>query len=180
MIDLQTETVGNDRILTAVIHDRNERWQKAMVTKTFSGVHKASFIIKNIFDSFGIKATINLGNDKSFEDKSISAPLRTFVKDMAKETDSNFLMRDSRMIFQPKAEKGKKTVFVLSPESGLIDRPEVTDKGLLIKSIFNYRFRGTDIVSIQFPTRGINRTFKVLRGLHSFRGKDAFTELEVA
>lgn len=177
VVDFQTETAGNDRILIAVIHDRNDRWQKAMVTKTFMGVNKASFIIKNIFDSFGIKATIKLGNDKSFEDKSISLPLKKFVEDMAKETDSNFLMRDSRMIFEPKAEKGKKIVFVLSPETGLIDRPEITDKGILVKSIFNYRFRGTDIVKLKF--RDVNTSVKVLRGIHSFRDKDAFTEIEV-
>jgi len=177
VIDLQTETVGNDRILTAVIHDRNDRWQRTMVTKTFSGVQKASFIIKNIFDSFGIKATINLGNDKTFEDKSISSTLRRFVEDMAKETDSNFFMKDARMTFQPKVTKGKKVVFVLSPETGLIDRPEVTDKGLLIKSLFNYRFRGNDTIVIKF--REINSSFKIQRGVHSFGDKDAFTEIEV-
>lgn len=177
VVDFQTETAGNDRILIAVIHDVNDRWQKAMVTETFSGVHPASFIIKNVFDSFGIKATIKLGNDKSFEDKSISLPLKKFVEDMAKETDSNFLMRDSRMIFQPKVGKGGKIVFVLKPESGLVDRVETTDKGLLVKTIFNYRFRGTDIVKLEF--REINTFVKVLRGIHSFRDKDAFTELEV-
>lgn len=183
VIDLQTETVGNDRVLIATIHDRNSRWQRTMVTKTFSGVQKASFIIKNIFDGFGIDATINLGNDKTFEDKSISSTLRRFVEDMAKETDSNFFMSDARMIFQPKATKGKKVVFLLSPDTGIIDRPEVTDKGLLIKSIFNYRFRGNDTVQVRFKNNtdiNIDSSFKVLRGLHSFRDKDAFTELEVA
>jgi len=178
VVDLQTETVGNDRILTATIHDRNSRWQTTIVTKTFSGVQKASFIIRNIFDGFGIKATINLGNDKTFEDKSISSPLRRFVEDMARETDSNFFMSDARMIFQPKATKGKKVVFVLSPETGLIDRPEVTDKGLLLKSLFNYRFRGNDTIRLEF--REIDRTAKVLRGIHNFGDKNAFTELEVA
>ena len=183
VIRLKTDTVGNDRILTATIHDRNALWQNTMVAETFSGVHKASFIIDDIFSSFGIKATINLGNDKTFEDKSINSTLRRFVEDMAKETDSDFFMNDARMIFAPKAEKGKRVVFLLSPNAGLLDRPEITDKGLKIKTLFNYRYRGGDTVQVQFKNNSdlnIDKTFKVLRGIHAFQDKDGFTELEVA
>jgi len=178
----KTETIGNDRIFTAVVQDRNRLWQDTMVSKTFSGVQKASFIIDNIFSSFGIKATINLGNDITFEDKSINSTLRRFVEDMAKETNSKFFMSDARMIFQPKIGKQKRIVFLLSPDSGLIDRPEITDKGLKIKTLFNYRYRSNDTVKVEFNNNSdlnIDQTFKVLRGLHVFQDKDGFTELEL-
>ncbi len=190
VIDFTTSTVGNDRILTAIIHDRNALWQNTMITKTFSGVHSAKFIIEDVLSDFGIPGTIELGNNKNFEDKSINTTLRRFLSDMAKETDTDFFMRDARMIFQPKATKGTKVIFVLSPETGLLGIPEkatiqvigsrgiTSIDGFKIRSLFNYRFRGGDIIRIKF--RKINQTFKIINGLHKFQDKDAFSELEVA
>jgi len=190
VIDFTTDTVGNDRILTAIVHDRNALWQNTMVTKTFSGVHSASSIIDSVLADFGIPGTINLGVDKSFEDKSINSTLRRFLNDMAKETLSDFFMSDARMIFQPRATKGNKIVFVLSPETGLIERPEKATvqiktsqgitalEGLKIKSLFNYRFRGGDIIQLKF--RELDQTVKIHNGIHKFQDKDAFSELEVA
>ncbi len=190
VVDFVTDTVGNDRILTAIIHDRNALWQNTMITKTFSGIHSASSIINSVLADFGIPGTIDLGTDKNFEDKSINSTLRRFLNDMAKETLSDFFMSDARMIFQPRATKGKKVVFVLSPDTGLIDRPEkttvqiktsqgvTTREGLKIKSLFNYRFRGGDTIQVKF--REIDQTFRIYNGIHMFQDKDAFSELEVA
>lgn len=167
---------GVDRQLKIQIIDRIEKWATARVSRTFAGKVSLSKMAQDLLDTFGLVGDLNLGTDRILEDKSFNTKLRVALVDIAKESDSEFFMRDGRIIFRPKENPGVRTVFELSPTSGLVGRPERQSDGTVrAVSIFNFRIGSGD--GIKLKSEEFDSVFSVVKGRHKFNDRDGLTEM---
>ncbi len=167
---------GTDRLLKIQLIDQIENWSSARVSRTFAGKNKASEMVNDFLNSFGLVADITLGEDVVLENRSFNTKLKNALIQLARETKSDFFMRDGRIIFRPKSSPGTTTIFQLSPISGLKGRPErETDGNVRAVSIFNYRLGSGD--SIGLKSEEVDALFVIESGRHIFSPTQGDTEL---
>lgn len=115
---------SQDRILQIEIFD-NVQWYDQIVSKTYKQQTKASIILNDIIGDR--PAQIRLGNDKLMHKGFVVKTIYSGVKAIAKETNSNFALRNGTLIMEPKGFDPRR-IIKLDFTTGLINVPEKIDR----------------------------------------------------
>lgn len=174
---------GVDKILEMHVGDSVAKWSKVKVCRTWQKNIKASAVINDLINMFELDiGKIEAGTDKKYQSGiSFNCKLKVALEQMAKETESDFFLRNGRLYFQSKEDDGIKTGVQLTSKTGLLKKPEKIfigkQEGWKIKSLFNYKIGSGEFISIE--SSSLTGDSKVVRGRHYYTDKEAYTEMEV-
>lgn len=196
--EVTTTWQGLDKETKIKVTDGGKKWRKAKISKTYKENTKASVIMRDVINIMGYEIVeLKPKNDKVYKlGKTVNGFCSDILKMLVKDTESKMFVNKNRIIIRDQ-EKGTKTGFVLSPETGLIGSPTLnkddtgdkssdvdTDKGKKenkeekktweVTCLLNPKIE-TDSV-IQVKSKVLNGTFRVIKGKHT---KDFETVLTV-
>jgi hypothetical protein len=179
----EVKVQGTEKVLEMEIHDSVTDLSNRRVCRSWPRNARASKVVNDLSSLFALKqGKIEVGTDKTYPNGlTLNKKLKDAVKDIARETQSDFFIRDGRFYFISKNNQGLRTGVVLSPAQGLIGSPEVKQTGnrttLKIKSLFNYKIGAGEHVTLKSDS--VKGDFKVLKGSHSYSVENAYTSMEV-
>lgn len=157
-------TSGPDRILELTVNDATETWANAIINKSWSNT-KASVILKDILATVNVSSTaIELENDLTFKKLTVWT-FRDGLQKITQATGSEYYFINGVLTIGKKTPK-QKTVFNLTPQSGLISRPEKIQGGIKFKTLFFYQIGPGTVVKI--VSAEYDKSFKVVRGKKRF------------
>ena len=121
---------GTEVITTIAAAEALEEWLSKEVNKTYTAGSKASAIVKDLLNIFGLEVgTMELAVDKEYpRGKVCKGKVKNVLTEIVtSDCKSRFLIRNGIVtINDPKT--GTKTGYVLSAESGLLQATEATDR----------------------------------------------------
>jgi len=170
---------GINKILEMKIGDSTDKWTEKEINRTWPENVKASTIINDMVNEFGLNiGKVEVKNDKEYK-RSITytKKLRTAIESMAKETSSHFFLRNGWIYFVPESDNGRSTGVLLNAATGLLEESDESGSGKIIKSLFNYRIGPGE--TIEVGTREKSEKYKVVKGKHYFSTESAYTEMTV-
>ena len=196
--EVTTTWQGLDKETKIKVTDGGKKWRKAKISKTYKENTNASTIMRDCINIMGYEIVeLKPKNDKVYKlGKTVNGFCSDILKMLVKDTESKMFVNKNRIIIRNQ-EKGTKTGFVLSPETGLIGSPTLnkddtgdkssdvdTDKGKKenkeekktweVTCLLNPKIE-TDSI-IQVKSKVLNGTFRVIKGKHT---KDFETVLTV-
>ena len=172
---------GTEVITTIAAAEALEEWLSKEVNKTYTAGSKASAIVKDLLNIFGLEVgTMELAVDKEYpRGKVCKGKVKNVLTEIVtSDCKSRFLIRNGIVtINDPKT--GTKTGYVLSAESGLLqsaeatDRTETTTRQTTVKDgkekqevtykrecLLNYHLAPADVVKIKSDTLNGNHLIK--------------------
>ena len=172
---------GTEVITTIAAAEALEEWLSKEVNKTYTAGSKASAIVKDLLNIFGLEVgTMELAVDKEYpRGKVCKGKVKNVLTEIVtSDCKSRFLIRNGIVtINDPKT--GTKTGYVLSAESGLLkeaeatDRSETTTRQTTVKDgkekqevtykrecLLNYHLAPADVVKIKSDTLNGNHLIK--------------------
>ena len=172
----------SDKVITTIAAaEALEEWLSKEVNKTYTAGSKASAIVKDLLNIFGLEVgTMELAVDKEYpRGKVCKGKVKNVLTEIVtSDCKSRFLIRNGIVtINDPKT--GTKTGYVLSAESGLLkaaeatDRTETTTRQTTVKDgkekqevtykrecLLNYHLAPADVVKIKSDTLNGNHLIK--------------------
>lgn len=155
---------GADRVLECNISDQTMNWQNAIINKTWKKT-SGSVILKDMLASLGITASVSLGTDKTYVTFTATT-FRSAVQKIITDTKSEYIFKNGTFEATPKTKKNTTNVYLLTPETGLLDVPKKTTTGWQFKTLFFYKLNGGDYVKLKTST--IDAILKIVSGKKSF------------
>lgn len=196
--EVTTTWQGLDKETKIKVTDGGKKWRKAKISKTYKENTKASTIMRDVINIMGYEIVeLEPKNDKVYKlGKTVNGFCSDILKMLVKDTESKMFVNKNRITIRDQ-EKGTKTGFVLSPETGLVGSPTLnkddtgdkssdvsTDKEKKenkeekktweVTCLLNPKIE-TDSI-IQVKSKVLNGTFRVIKGKHT---KDFETVLTV-
>ena len=169
---------GTEVITTIAAAEALEEWLSKEVNKTYTAGSKASAIVKDLLNIFGLEVgTMELAVDKEYpRGKVCKGKVKNVLTEIVtSDCKSRFLIRNGIVtINDPKT--GTKTGYVLSAESGLLKAAEATEtttRQTTVKDgkekqevtykrecLLNYHLAPADVVKIKSDTLNGNHLIK--------------------
>lgn len=178
IVKFEEKKGGNDDILELTVSDAAWKWQNARINKSWSGRITAENVIYEILNDVGIvPAKVELAENTTYERglAFVGMPLSTVMRNMAKDTKSEFFFRGGQAGFLSPT-KGYGQAFVLTPSTGLLEA-NLTDYGAKIKMLFQYKCGPASLLTLKNGDAEID--FRVRAGKHQFStAENAITEVE--
>ncbi len=165
IMDYKVRKTGPDIILEMTIGDKTNDWANANIMKSYKNM-SASKIVNDLMDTVGATGDINLGDDKNYK-KFTGKSFREAIKNISKDTDSNFMFQDDKLKMEPSTPTKNRQVLYISPESGLVGKIEKTTKGFEFKTLFFHKLQMGDIVQIE-DSNTPKATVKLTEGKKKF------------
>ena len=172
---------GTEVITTIAAAEALEEWLSKEVNKTYTAGSKASAIVKDLLNIFGLEVgTMELAVDKEYpRGKVCKGKVKNVLTEIVtSDCKSRFLIRNGIVTIND-PETGTKTGYVLSAESGLLkaaeatDRTETTTRQTTVKDgkekqevtykrecLLNYHLAPADVVKIKSDTLNGNHLIK--------------------
>lgn len=173
---------GNERIMRLEVNDALGRWTSTNINKTYKAGIKASQIIRDMLNMFGLEiGALQLPNDVNYENgRTFSGTLQTALLQVVSDTGARLHISNGAIFVQP-SDKGERIAFVLGADTGLIESPERIDseegERWRVTSLLNYRIKPNTIIKIDsINTQGF---FRVVKGEHVCGDQDFDTRMEV-
>jgi hypothetical protein len=155
---------GVDRVLEVKIGDISRQWINGYVNQTYKNM-PASSILVLMLTSVGVGFQgIELGKPKLYR----SITIRKFsdgLKQICRDTDSEFSFKNGVIRIYPKTPRLKRAT-LLTNKTGLLQRPEKTDRGFKLKTLFFYDIEIGDYVRVE--SEKVNTNFKVVEYKKNF------------
>lgn len=190
-----------ERMLELKICDSFEKWTTKMISTSWPANVTASTVVNELAEQMQIdQGQIEIKVEKKYpRGLTFNTSLKNALQEMARETKSDFFIRDGRLYFLEKDFPGIKTYLQVDASTGLTNGPEILHDNLISEErpekrklgmLFNYKLGAGDNFKVkaqksQYSKSGnletVNEeiTAKVLRGKHFFTEADAYTEMEV-
>jgi len=147
IIDYKVVKENQDTILEMNISDITSTWANFNILESWTN-SSTTKILSEMLDLADIKYEISLGEDKIYS-KCTAKNFRRAVKNILKDTKSQFCFKNGVMIIEPKTPILKQESAFISPETGLLGKIEKNSKGYLFKTLFLYKIQIGDIVKIE-------------------------------
>ena len=147
IVDYNVTKKGTDTVLEMSISDKTSKWANAQIGKSWRNT-RASVILQDILGSVGITGEMSLGDDKVYSRFSAMS-FRETLKNIAKDTDSQFYFKNGVLKIEPKEPASDRNVLYISPETGLLGKVEKNSKGFRFQTLFFYKIQAGDILKIK-------------------------------
>lgn len=190
---------GTEWITTITAATALDEWLTSEVNKTYAAGSKASSILKDLLNIFGVEiGTFELVVDKDYpRGKVCKGKVKDVVREIATlDCKSRFLIRNGTVIINDPT-KGQNMGYLLSSATGLLkatdemedtepvtnqttidDGGEAEEQTYTRRCLLNYHLAAADVVTIQ--ERILNGAFLVKAGRHTGNPTgDWVTEIEV-
>lgn len=161
--DFTVKQQGADRILEMKISDQTLKWSTALINRTFAK-QRASTIIQLILAQVGISGDVTLENDRFYESFT-AVYFSQAIQQLVRDCGSTYYFRDGTFYISPVTPSVEKAT-LLSASTGLLGKPEKTQRGLKIRTLFLYNIGNGSWVQIK--SQDVNETMKVLNGKKKF------------
>ncbi|MCL2415788.1 MAG: hypothetical protein FWD01_03140 [Defluviitaleaceae bacterium] len=181
----ETKWSGVDKVSAFTIGDGAMQWLTKKVSEAYCENITSAAILQDLTSRFGLElGRLQLVNNLTYpKGRVIDAMLKDAVKQVVKETESQFKISGGKIYIMPQ-NSGIQTGFLLNKNTGLIGSPEVfekeeggkTKKGFKITMLLNHRVTVNSIIQVESKTA--NGIYKILKGKHRC-GADFLTEVEV-
>jgi len=163
VFDYKVNRKNVDNILEIKISDQTLKWQSSLINKTYRKM-TASNILTTILTQVGITANIVLGIDK-FYNTFTATTLKSSLKKIVSDTNSEFFFKNGTLKVQPKTFASKR-VLLLTPQTGLLETPQKTQRGYKFKTLFFFQMNVGDYVKL--TTNSIDAVLKITSGKKKF------------
>lgn len=199
--EVTTSWQGLDKETKIKVTDGGKKWRKAKISKTYKENTKASVIMRDVINVMGYEIVeLKPKNDKVYKlGKTVNGFCSDILKMLVKDTESKMFVNKNR-IYIREQEKGTKTGFVLSPETGLVGTPTLnkddsgdkssdvdTDKGKKenkkekktwdVTCLLNPKIETDSIIKVK--SKVLNGIFRVVKGKHTKEFETVLTVEEV-
>ena len=168
-----------DNELKLFVGDGIDKWLNTTVSRNYKAGITSQAVINDLLGSFGLevgKLALN-SNITYAEGKSFNTKLNQALKEVAKDTNSKFYIKNGVVFIVPD-NFNVSTGFLLNKDTGLIGTPERLDidgkDGWKINCLLNHRINTDSLLQVQ--SRSLSGNVKVVKGKHT---SDFITELEV-
>jgi len=181
--EINTERNDLDVLTKVKIGDATDVWAEATVSKSFKAGIKASQVLGDILNGFGLEiGLLKLPNDVTYTGgKVVCGPLQVVARQICSDCEAKFHIANGRIVIGPESE-GFQTAFVLNSDTGLIGSPEriENDNGEMwrVRSLLNHQIGSDSIIKLE--ARDVQGWFRVVKGKHSSSKSEHITEMEVA
>lgn len=177
----RTALKGAERITTIQASDGGAGYRSARIFKSFSGQVTAFDVIKELGKAFN--ATIRVPadiSDQPIDDASTYAGRAADVmQSLSESLGFNWWFEDDEIVIVSNDGDNGETAYLLSPETGLVDSPQKTDKGVNLQCLLNPSLRVKRVVEVQAKdVRGFYRIQQLEHRGDSWGGNDFNTLLE--
>lgn len=164
---------GIDKVLELKVGGNISKFGNFPINKTYNN-KTTTYIVRDILQLAGFN------NGGIIPEKEVLYPsitirdLREGLKRLAKDSQSDLFISTNSIYF--KKADATNEVIQLGFNSGLLQEPEKTDFGYLVKGLFNYKIQPGNKILIKANK---DYTLKVVRGKHNFSvSGEAKTEFE--
>jgi hypothetical protein len=161
--DFTVKQQGTERILEMKISDQTFKWSTALINKTFAK-QRASSIIQIMLASVGINGAVELANDKFYESFT-AIYFSQAIQQIVRDCGSIYYFRDGVFYISPSTPTTELAT-LLSAQTGLLGKPEKTQNGLKVRTLFLYNIGNGSWVQIK--SADVNQTGKILNGKKKF------------
>ncbi len=166
---------GPDRILEMKISDQTFKWNTALINRTFAK-QRASSIIQLMLAQVGVTGSVVLAEDKFYESFT-AIYFAQAIQQIVRDCGSTYYFRDGVFMVSPLTPTAERAT-LLSAQTGLLGKPEKTQRGLKVRTLFLYNIGNGSWVQIK--SSDVNETGKVLNGKKKFSTfGDSVCEFEV-
>lgn len=164
IFDYKVNRKGVDNILELKISDKTLQWQNAIINTTYRKM-AAINILNGILAQVGIVGNIqSLGVNKFYETFTATT-FKSAITKIVKDTNSEFFFKNGTITIQPKTFASKR-VLLLTPQTGLVETPQKTQRGYKFKTLFFFQLNVGDYVKLQ--TNSIDAILKITNGKKKF------------
>ena len=142
--NLKHSKTSVERTITIFAGDGEQSWQNSIFNKTYSASVQTSVVIEDIVKSFGDVLTGSLEGLPEVADKimgqTLSGSSRDILDMFATEYGFTWGIQDSELVITPdKVAASNKELVVVSPLTGMIDSPTITEIGVDVITLLNPR-----------------------------------------
>lgn len=169
--------VDKETIIKAI--DVSDKYIASSISKTYNPDVTASFIINDIFKSYGIAVgDIDLKEDKIYKNGFVAqGKIKDIAQRIAEECGSELVIKNSSIEINPKT-KGTKTGYLLNSETGLLNIQKVdkkdSDVQYKLSMLLNHNVNSKSLLRVESYI--FTGNVIVIQGSH----KDFKTSVEVA
>ena len=163
VFDFSVKQQGPDRVLEMKISDQTYKWSTALINQTFAK-QRASTIIQILLAKVGITGAVTLAKEKFYE--SFTAVFfAQAIQQIVRDCGSIYYFRDGTFYIAP-STPNTETATLLTASTGLLGKPEKTQRGLKVRTLFLYNIGNGSWVQIK--SADVNETGKVINGKKRF------------
>lgn len=178
--EVRTEYSKPDKVTSLVARDGDFEFRAARFNAAYDGVTTAQEVLADVASSMALGLYIDpeLALPPSADGPFFMGSAREAL-DQVLAGGASWSIQDGQLTILARGSKLPEQAVVLSPASGLIGSPEVTDEGLRVRSLLMPMIRPGRIVAIDSARH--NGFYRVEKVTHSgaSRGDNFFTDMEV-
>lgn len=134
---------GNDRIMEIDAADGDDDFRNTVVNSTLAAGTTISQTIDHLVSKFK-KTTaghIIIKDQKRLRGKVMSGPARKYFDEIAKQCDAAWSIQDGRLDMVPVQSTLPTEAIVIRADTGMIEAPEIDNKGIKVKCLLNGKIR---------------------------------------
>ena len=165
---------GPDIVTTVEAEDGGNRYRNATLDRGFPPGVKLKSVFDALADSFGLNVGFveKIPNDQFANGLSITGPVRKALDDLTKKLGMQWSVQDETLQVTKTGKPTDEAAILLNKETGLVDVPSKTDKGVQFSSLLQPRIRPGRRIKIE--SQAIKGEFTVTKVTH--RGESHFGE----
>jgi hypothetical protein len=180
-----TKKNGPDIITKIEAADGANGFEKGRLDKSYVGGTKVFQIVQDITKAMGLslaptaEAVLDKMNNSSFlNGYAASGDARELMISLMKKLKLEWSIQDNLIQIIPQGGITSQTAVVLSPETGLVDSPSNTERGIFAKSLLQPKLAPGKPVRIS--SESVNGDFRIYKVKHEgdTRGSNWYSEIE--
>lgn len=165
----------NDYITEIEAADGDKDFRNAIMNETLAaGTTNAQIVDRAVksFKSNGgtIKGHVQINDRARLRGKVVSGNTRNVLSDIAKESGANWSIQDGQLIIVKVSGVLPDEAIVITSETGMLNAPEVNDKGIAVKCLLNPQLRVNG--AIRLDNKGIKAKRVQAQALATKREKE--------
>lgn len=177
----RTVLKGTERVTTIQASDGGAGYRSARFFKSFDGQVTAFDVIDELGKAFnvGIQVPPDISDQPIDDASSYAGRAADVMQSLSESLDFNWWFEDDEIVIVSNDGDNGELAFLLSPDTGLVDSPQKTDKGLNVQCLLNPSLRVKRVVEIR--ARNVSGFFRIQQLEHrgdSWAGNDFNTLLE--
>jgi hypothetical protein len=196
------EKTGPDTITEIACGDGDEDYRNAFLNETVAAGTDDNHVITRAAGSFTagtVQGPSQIPSTARARGRVLTGPTRDVLESIARANGCNWSIQDGRLVVLPADQMLPGSAILISPSTGMVGAPTVTDKGFKVKTLLNWQYKIGGAVKIdsayaqmkakkllnsktsaqraRLPPNGICKVVKITH-TGDTRGNDWYSELE--
>lgn len=162
------EKDGPDIISKLECKDGGNRYRNARIERSYGPGVRSNFVIADMAAEFGLRLGqfVDIPATQYAQGLSVSGLIRDELTNVTRKSGLEWSVQDETLQIIPKGKSTNDGIVLLNFESGLINRPTKTKKGVNFTSLLQPELRPGKAVKIESDSQEIDGMYKLKKVVH--------------